>query len=335
LGFRQAERRSVVTESAGATLTGIRTTECIADNPNARETIVIDVRRLGHASLATPDLAAQVDYWTGVMGLQVIDRGKDRVLLATRYGQEAIALEAGPESLLSRLSFEVAPGTDLAALASWLKEQGIASSMQTDITPGIRNAVVFRDPKDTIIEVFERPYFHPASTCETGVDVLKLGHVAYRVPNLKEIADFYCDVLGFRVSDWIGDHFAFLRCGVDHHTINLARYNTPALHHVAFEVKDWAEIQRSCELFRKNEYQLVWGPLRHIVGHNIAAYHRNPDDVRIEVFCEMDLMKDESLGYWEPRPWHEEFPLRPKTWPADTWRSSWGFGSFGTFPGYP
>jgi hypothetical protein len=49
----------------------------------------------------------------------------------------------------------------------------------------------------------------------------------------------------------------------------------------------------------------------------------------------MDLMKDEDLGYWEPRPWHEERPLRPKTWPKDTWRSQWGFGSFGTFPGYP
>jgi len=46
-------------------------------------------------------------------------------------------------------------------------------------------------------------------------------------------------------------------------------------------------------------------------------------------------MKDEELGYWEPRPWHEERPLRPKTWPKDTLRSAWGFGSFGTFPGYP
>ena len=87
--------------------------------------------------------------------------------------------------------------------------------------------------------------------------------------------------------------------------------------------------------FLENAIQLVWGPLRHIVGHNVAAYHRNADGVRVELFCEMDLMKDEALGYWEPRPWHEEMPLRPKHWPKDTWRSQWGFGSFGTFPGYP
>jgi hypothetical protein len=28
-------------------------------------------------------------------------------------------------------------------------------------------------------------------------------------------------------------------------------------------------------------------------------------------------MHDEAKGYWEPRPWHESFPLRPKTWEVD------------------
>jgi catechol 2,3-dioxygenase-like lactoylglutathione lyase family enzyme len=296
---------------------------------------MIDVKRLGHASLATPDVAKQVDYWTAVMGFQVVDRTKERVLLATKFGQEAIALEYGAEVGLSRLSFEVSPGTDLGEVVASLREHGIAAEYQTDITPGIGKAVVFVDPNGTTIEVFETPYFHAASKSELGATILKFGHVAYRVPNIKEIADFYCSVLGFRASDWVGEKLAFLRCGVDHHTINLAKYDKAALHHMAFEVKDWAEIQRSCELLQRNEYQLVWGPLRHTVGHNIAAYHRNPDDIRVEFFCEMDLMKDESLGYFEPRPWHEEFPMRPKTWPADTWRSAWGFGSFGTFPGYP
>jgi hypothetical protein len=26
-------------------------------------------------------------------------------------------------------------------------------------------------------------------------------------------------------------------------------------------------------------------------------------------------MKDEALGYFEPRPWHRDHPQRPKTWP--------------------
>jgi catechol 2,3-dioxygenase-like lactoylglutathione lyase family enzyme len=211
----------------------------------------------------------------------------------------------------------------------------VPNERRTDISPGVAEAIVFRDPTDLQIEVFARCRFHAHDKSDAGISPVKFGHIAHRVRDVQSHAAFYSEILGFRTSDWIGDHFVFMRCGVDHHTVNFVRYETPALHHIAFEVKDWGELQRACEILAKNNIPLVWGPLRHIVGHNIAAYHRNADDVRVEMFCEMDMMKDEALGYWEPRPWHEEIPLRPKNWPKDTWRSAWGFGSFGTFPGYP
>ncbi|MGE3248230.1 MAG: VOC family protein, partial [Beijerinckiaceae bacterium] len=190
--------------------------------------------------------------------------------------------------------------------------------------------------KGTLVEVFADYVFHEQDKSDTGIAPLKFGHVAYRVEDVQKLTDFYTDVLGFRVSDWMGDHFSFMRCGVDHHTVNFVRFEKAALHHIAFEVKDWSELHRSVEVLAKHRIPLVWGPLRHVVGHNIAAYHRNGDNVRVEMFCEMDQMKDEALGYWDPRPWHEEMPLRPKRWPKDTWRSAWGFGSDGQgFSGHP
>jgi hypothetical protein len=63
-----------------------------------------------------------------------------------------------------------------------------------------------------------------------------------------------------------------------------------------------------------NDIHLVWGPGRHIIGHNIAIYHRNADNVRVAFFTEMDEMKDEALGYFDPRPWHQDRPQRPKVW---------------------
>jgi hypothetical protein len=71
----------------------------------------------------------------------------------------------------------------------------------------------------------------------------------------------------------------------------------------------------------------VWGPGRHIIGHNITIYHRNADKVRVAFFTEMDQMKDEALGYFDPRPWHQDRPQRPKVWGPDTLRNYWGFGS--------
>jgi hypothetical protein len=49
-------------------------------------------------------------------------------------------------------------------------------------------------------------------------------------------------------------------------------------------------------------------------GHNIAAFHRDHDDWVVEFYAELDQMKDETLGYFDPRPWHRDRPQRPKTW---------------------
>jgi catechol 2,3-dioxygenase-like lactoylglutathione lyase family enzyme len=295
---------------------------------------MINVRRLGHATLTTPDLERQVAYYTDVVGLVLIERSQDRAFLACKLGLEAIALEAGPANALSRLSFQVAPDSDLNALARELTEDGVKSQRVSDVSPGIVEAIVFRDPKGTLIEIFADYRFAKDDGRQAGVMPLKLGHVAYRVDDVQKTVNFYTDVLGFRVSDWRADNFAFLRCNTDHHTVNFVFDEVPQLHHIAFEVKDWAEIQRAAEILAQNHIPLVWGPGRHIIGHNIAIYHRNADKVRVEFFCEMDQMKDEALGYFDPRPWHQDRPQRPKVWGVETLRNYWGFGSERVIRGY-
>jgi hypothetical protein len=131
-------------------------------------------------------------------------------------------------------------------------------------------------------------------------------------------------VLGFRLSDWIEDWFVFLRCGPDHHTVNFVQGKTTRMHHVAFELKDWAQIQTACDFLGGRNIQLAWGPGRHGPGHNIFTYHRNPDDQIVELFTELDKMMDESLGYFDPRPWHRDRPQRPKVWGSDAPRDIWG-----------
>jgi catechol-2,3-dioxygenase len=295
---------------------------------------MIQVKRLGHATFSTPDLERQIDYWTQVIGLSVVDRGKDHAYLATRSGQESVALVRGPDKgHLLGLAFQVKPGSDLGEIAANLQKHGVKSEMRKEVSPGVAQAIAFRDPKGTPIEVYSDYVFSAEDGLDGGIQPVKFGHVAYRVNDVQKITNFYCDVLGFRVSDWLGDRFSFLRCGVDHHTINFVRFEQEALHHIAFELRDWGAIHDACDLLAKKKIELDWGPLRHVVGHNIAAYHVNSDDIRVELFAEMDLMKDEDLGYWEPRPWHEERPLRPKVWDTSTLRSQWGFGSYGILPG--
>src|SRR5215475_12652021 len=285
---------------------------------------MLQVKRAGHSTLTTPDIGRMVDYFARIVGLNLVAREKDRAILATKSGLEAIALERDDTGEAPRLSFQIAPGSDLDAIAVQLTQAGLKSERRHDITPGIREALAFKDPKGTTLEIFPDCAFAADDDTFTGVMPLKLGHIAYTCPDVAGMVKFYCDLLGFRVSDWRSDFFAFLRCSRDHHTVNFLRDAKTAIHHIAFEVRDWSDIKRASDLLAKNKITLTWGPLRHIIGHNIAIYHKCPDGVVIEFFCEMDQMHDEELGFFEPRPWHQDRPQRPKVWGDDTPANWWG-----------
>jgi len=182
---------------------------------------MVKVHRLGYASLVTPDIERQVDYWTRVIGLQIIDRSSDQVVLATKLGLEAITLERGSAPHLNRIAFQISPDSDLGELAAALHRKGVHNERRTDITPGVAEAIVFRDPIELQIEVFAQCRFHAHDKSDAGISPVKFGHVAHRVRDVQTHAAFYGEVLGFRTSDWIGDHFVFMRCSVDHHTFRL------------------------------------------------------------------------------------------------------------------
>lgn len=284
---------------------------------------MVKAKRIGHATFETPDLARQTEYYTDLLGLTVAAREKDSVYLATKIGQLAIELNKGDQERCAKLSFEVAPNSDFGDLARELGKDGIKSELKNDSAPGIGQVLTFQDCKGTTVELFKDWSYLGKHTPVAGVGPLKLGHVAWVVNDVQATCDFYQRVLGFRVSDWIGDFFVFIRCNADHHTLNFIRGKNEKMHHMAFELKDVVHLQSACDLMGQRKQPILWGPLRHGPGHNMAIHHRNPDDQVIELYCELDQMLDEELGYFVPRPWHHDTPQRPKVWPHGL-NNCWG-----------
>jgi catechol 2,3-dioxygenase-like lactoylglutathione lyase family enzyme len=285
---------------------------------------MINVKRIGHATFETPDLERGIDYYTQTAGLALVAKENGRAYLATRLGDLVVQLEKGGEARCARISFQVAPETEFADIRRGLEAEDVRCQLRNDPSPGIPKAWAFEDPKGTIVEVFATSTPAAANQPVAGIGPLKLGHLAFCVSDPKAFADFYTRVLGFRLSDWIEDWFVFLRCGPDHHTVNFVRGKTTKMHHMAFELKDWAQVQVACDFLGKKNIPIIWGPGRHGPGHNIYTYHRNPDDQIIEMFTELDKMLDEQLGYFDPRPWHRDRPQVPKVWDNPNSRDIWG-----------
>jgi catechol 2,3-dioxygenase-like lactoylglutathione lyase family enzyme len=285
---------------------------------------MINVKRIGHATFGTPDLARQIDYYTNVAGLVLAERANGRAYLATRLGDLVVVFEERPQECCAALSFQVAPETEFAEMSRALERAGLRCEERLDPSPGVPKTLVFADPKGTRIELFTTASPIGKNQPVAGIEPLKLGHLAFCVPDPRAMAEFYTKVLGFRVSDWVDDWFVFLRCGPDHHTVNFVRAKTTKMHHIAFELKDWAHVQLACDFLGGRNIPIIWGPGRHGPGHNIFTYHRNPDDQIVELFTELDKMLDEALGYFDPRPWHRDHPQRPKVWAGPGPRDIWG-----------
>jgi catechol-2,3-dioxygenase len=274
---------------------------------------MISVNRIAYAVFETPDLAAQVDHYQRVMGLSVVHQDKDTAYLTAGVDHHTVVLRRGDAGRCVALGFQLPPGTDLKEYAAQIEKHGIRTSRRDGSQPNIAQMLAFEDTKGTRVEVFADHEPVAVGPQWTGIAPNKLGHVAFNVTDIQAAVNFYCDVLGFRVSDWMGDFFAFLRCGPDHHSVNLVTGKASKMHHIAFELRDWTHVRDACDLLAREKTPLVWGPVRHGIGHNISTYHRNPDGQIIELFCELDRV-DEKNGTFEPRRFHQEFPQRPKVW---------------------
>ena len=220
---------------------------------------MIQVKRMSHATFETPDLERQIDYFTQVVGLQVAGRENGTAFLATKVGDIAVRVQKGSEARCARIAFQVDPATGIADIRRGLEAEGVKPKESNDATPGVPRMLSFEDPKGTVLEVFAEQTPIAKNTAVAGIGPLKLGHLAFCVDDPKKFVDFYSKVLGFRISDWLEDWFAFMRCGPDHHTVNFVRGKRTIMHHVAFELKDWAQILTACDFLGSKNYQTDLG----------------------------------------------------------------------------
>ena len=285
---------------------------------------MISVKKIAHATYQMPDVDKQLAYYTDILGLTLVERSKDAAYLASTIDHYSVVLKQGPEAKCVRVGFQIGPDDDLSEFEQQVAGHGIKTERRRDPDPTIADMLTFEDPKGTVMEVFKRGAFSGQRFQTKGIVPHKLGHVAFHCTEVKKVTDFYCNVLGFRVSDWMGEFFSFLRCGRDHHTINLMETGSNRHFHTAFEVRDWGHLQTACDYLSLNGYKLLWGPGRHGIGHNLFAYHRSPNGLITELFAELDQVNEE-MGYFEPRPWHRDNPQKPKVWVKDPSASNlWG-----------
>ncbi|MEL7687851.1 VOC family protein [Citromicrobium bathyomarinum] len=145
-----------------------------------------------------------------------------------------------------------------------------------------------------------------------GVPV-KISHIVLHSPDHHAMVKFFTDVLGFKVSDWLGDFMVFLRCNSAHHRIALLP-GPPCLNHVAYDMMSVDDMMRGASRLRKRGTDLRWGPGRHTAGNNTFSYFTTPSGFAVEYTAELE---DVDFETHEPQV-HEPGPQIMDQWGVGT-----------------
>lgn len=139
------------------------------------------------------------------------------------------------------------------------------------------------------------------------INVRKLGHMVLMVRDIQKSVEFYTNVVGLEVSDWIEDKMVFLRAGSDHHDLalsqipadspdrdDLPKYTRPGLEHFSYLVDSLEDMEAAAEMLQERGVEIVRGIGKHGPGANCFLVFKDPDGNNCEIYCDMIQVTEEN-----------------------------------------
>ena len=289
---------------------------------------VIKVVDLAWLEFQKPDLT-RAEAFARAFGFQSAQRTPTELQLrGTDAGAPCVLLRHGTRTRFRGLAFRAADEVDVLR---------VADAVGTDIRPlpeAIGGVTVdLADPSGTPVRVVagmhalpETPVQQPL-TCNTGRDVTRvnttqrparvparvqrLGHVVLQSNTYMKTLNWYLDMFGMIVSDFLyfpgqrdrGPTMSFIRCDrgttpADHHSLALALGPANRYVHSAYQVSDLDALAAGGEYLRARGYSRSWGIGRHIQGSQLFDYWRDPDGFLVEHFADGDMFDNTLSPGW-------------------------------------
>ncbi|WP_029145906.1 VOC family protein [Microbacterium luticocti] len=265
---------------------------------------------MGHVALRSSDAQASIDVATRMLGLRVTGEDAGTTFLsANRNHHELIYIEDDRNGV-DRFGLVAADEDALDEARHRVAQAGFPIVADEPIEAGLGRGFTFVGPDGFVFEIYlDMPQsVEPA----LGFGPDRYGHINLHAADIVGMRDFLVGVLGFMVSDVIGDgELYFLRCNAEHHGIALGK-GRGVMHHHAWQAQSIVELGKLNDRLDAARRRALWGPVRHGAGHNIATYFAEPGGSVVELYTDMEHIYD---------------PHRPaNTWPTEDgrWYNRWG-----------
>ena len=272
---------------------------------------ITEIRYVGYG---VTDLAAEAAFYADVWGLEPVpsDDGLARFKAQGTGEHHVVQLRAAEANRVDVIALAADTRADVDAL-----HQAVAASGVRIIHPprdlaapgggyGFRCFTPDGIQLEISAEVARLPHREIAKW--DGVPV-GISHIVLHSPDHQALVRWFCDVLGFKVSDWLGDFMCFLRCNSAHHRIAILP-GPPCLNHVAYDMLGVDDMMRGIHRLKMKGVDIGWGPGRHTAGNNTFSYFVTPGGFVTEYTSELEHV---DFEHHEPKV-HVPAPLVMDQW---------------------
>jgi len=283
------------------------------------------ISQMGYVALRTRDLTESIKNASDIFGLRLTaNDGRKAFLAASDTHHELVYIQDEQDG--ADHFGVVAPNADeLEAIRAKVDRAGYRVLSEGPIEDYVEQGFAFVGPEGYTWQVYLPPQWHDIRSGGYGPD--RYGHINIRAQDSVEMTRFLVETFDFKVSDRIGvDSAFFLRCNPEHHGVAVQKADSAKLHHHAWLTQSIADLGRLGDRLARVGRRLLWGPVRHGAGHNIAAYFVEPNGTVIELYTDMEQIFDDDR--------------EPIVWDADDlyWVNQWdglrqpAIGNYGTAP---
>lgn len=250
---------------------------------------VTEIRYVGYG---VTDFEAERAFYAEKWGLEPVPAEGDMAWFKTAGSTEhhVVRLRPSDANHVDVIALAANTSADVDALHAKVNEAGcrIVHPPQELASPGGGYGFRFFSPDGLPFEVSSDVALGPAREVGRweGIPV-GISHIVLHSPDHNAAVRFFTDVLGFRISDWLGDFMCFLRCNSAHHRLAVLP-GPPCLNHVAYDMTGADGMLRGVSHLKQHGIDIRWGPGRHTAGDNTFSYFVTPGGFAVEYTAELE-----------------------------------------------
>lgn len=272
-----------------------------------------EVQQLGYVVFEVSDLERWEHFATHVLGLMLSERHDAGFSLRNDEWKHRIFIREGDADDCVAVGLNVADEAAANQLRARLEEHGVATNDATAEllkTREVDGMFTFIEPAGQTVEVFWGPTMADgpivSKTVKSGFVAgdLGFGHIVMRAKKREESERFFCDIVGFTLSDHIildiGGYkvdIAFTHINPRHHSVAFGEALPKSIHHFLIQVEDLDDVGQAYDRAVDSGVRITQTIGRHPNDRMVSFYAQSPSGFEFEYGWGARLVDDET---WEP-----------------------------------